>query len=556
MFEDETCVRCAHDLGMVKFNRPEADVVALEETAEEYEVTAEEIFDATKLAKAELAERRLCRKRLLPYVMRMVPEYDPGWVHADICMQLEQFELDILAKKSPRLMLFLPPRAGKSELGSKRFPAWFLGRNPKLDVVISSYSGDLAEGFSRSVRNSFETEEHTTVFPKAKLAKDSKSAAKWHTNSGGAFNAVGVSGALSGKGGSLLIVDDPHKDRNEAESDKIRQTVKDWYSSTLYTRRAPGGGILVIQTRWHEDDLSGWLLECEKQNKEAEKAGTGNPFYDKWKVVKYPAIATTTEKYREIGEPLNPERFPLHELEMVKNALVPRDWHALYQQSPVSDDGDYFTKSMLRYYSPNELPALNTMRIYAACDLAISQKQTADYSVFVVIGVDMKQNLWLLDLRRGRYNSLGLIDQLFDIQDVWNPEIFGIESGQIELTLEPFIKLAEDERHISLNYEKLKTKGMDKVARARPIQGRMEQGKVFFPSNAPWLQDVVSELLKFPLGVNDDIVDALAWIGQMLLKFGIVNQIKPMKDRGWLERYKKGQYGDNGKTKSRSAMSA
>ena len=157
---------------------------------------------------------------------------------------------------------------------------------------------------------------------------------------------------------------------------------------------------------------------------------------------------------------------------------------------------------MFRYYHPSDCPPLNEMRLYASADLAISTKQTADYSVFAVVGIDRQQNIWLIDLKRGRWNSLGLIDQMFAIQERYNPELFGIETGQIELTLEPFIQKAEQERGISLRYEKLRTRGADKGTRARPIQGRMEQGKVYFPTveSTPWMSALQNELLKFPLG--------------------------------------------------------
>lgn len=506
-------------------------------------------FDTQEEAKRELAEREMARRHLLPYVQRKIPGYDAGWIHADICQRLEKFEQDIIAKKSPRLMLFLPPRAGKSELGSKQFPAWFLGRHPELDVVISSYSGDLSQGFSRAVRNSFKDEAHLKVFPGSALAPDSTAADKWHTKEGGAFNAVGVGGSLSGKGGSLLIVDDPHKDRNEAESNTIRNTVKDWYSSVLYTRRAPGAGILVIQTRWHTDDLSGWLLEMQRENenkvKEFEDAGLPIPpdlqHFDKWEVVTYPAIATEDEKYRKKGEAFHPERFPLHELLMVKNALIPRDWQALYQQQPVAEDGEFFTRDMFRYYKPNERPSLLDMRFVAAADLAISQKQTADYSVFTVFGIDRENNYWLVDMRRGRWSGLELIDQMFELQDRWNPDMFGIESGQIELTLEPFIAKAEQERGINLKYQKLKTRGQDKQTRAFPLQGRMQQGRVYYPhpESVEWMYTLVTELLQFPLGKNDDIVDSLAWNMQMILQQGIANRKAPVKKKeGWRQKYK------------------
>jgi predicted phage terminase large subunit-like protein len=179
--------------------------------------------------------------------------------------------------------------------------------------------------------------------------------------------------------------------------------------------------------------------------------------------------------------------------------------------------------------------------------------------VFIVVGIDKQENIYVLDVRRNRWNSLGLIDQLFEIQTQWEPELFGIETGQIELTLEPFIQKAEEERGIVLNYEKLKTRGMDKQARARPIQGRMEQGKVFFPTQAstPWCATFINEMLKFPLGKNDDCVDAIAWIGQMVMMFSTVRDKVVKKQSSIEDRLRKMGYGHylNG-TRHRSGMSA
>lgn len=330
------------------------------------------------------------------------------------------------------------------------------------------------------------------------------------------------------------IIDDPVKDREEAESETTRQKIKDWYSSTFYTRLAPGGGVLVIQTRWHEDDLSGWLLEVMKAA-EAEAAATGEwPVdADRWEVVRYPAIATCDEPFRNQGEALHESRYPLAALQKIKRAMMPRDWEALYQQNPVSQDGDYFTKGMIRYYDTT--PPIGEMRIYAAGDLAIGQTEANDYTVFGVIGIDRQQNMYLLDLHRGRWNAMGIIDKMFEIHRRWEPEIFGLETGHIDMTLEPFLLKRMEETGVRIGYEKLRTRGKDKQTRARPIQGRMEQGKVFFPRGAVWTEALITELLSFPMGKHDDQVDCMAWLGQMLLEFGIVNQkvvkVKSFRDK-------------------------
>lgn len=536
-FDDDVCQSCAKKNGTYEAMdaRPEIEQIAAdkERAAIEQREDIQADFNKQTEAKRILAERELARRHMLHFVKQSNPAYQAGWVHADICQRLDKFAQGVEQGLHPRLMITMPPRHGKSELGSKTFPSWYLGRNPKHDVILTSYSGELAKDFSRKCRDLMDTNAFKNVF-KTRLSKDSKASDKWSTAQGGGFTAAGVQGPITGRGAHLGIIDDPVKDREEAESETIRQKVKDWYSSTFYSRLAPGGGILIIQTRWHDDDLSGWLLS-EMAEVEREMAEEGTEFWpedaDKWELVEYPAIAIQDEEFRKQGEALHPERYPLAALKRIKRAMIPRDWQALYQQKPVSEDGDYFKAEYFRYYHPKDLPPLSELRIYAAFDFAISQKTSADWTVGVVVGIDRKQNIWLLDMRRGRWNSLGIINLLFEIQMLYDPELMGIETGQIELALEPFIIKEEQERGVTLNYEKLRTKGVDKVIRARPLQGRMEQHKVFFPSldSTPWMMTLVNELLKFPLGKNDDIVDALAWIGQMILLFGIVNQKQAKK---------------------------
>ncbi len=553
MYDQKHCLSCAKQLGT--FVRP-SNKESVQRIEHEFKRVREEEIEAFNVeleARKELAERELVRRRLLPFIKRHNDAYMPGWVHADICMRLEKFAQDIENGLSPRLMITMPPRHGKSEIGSKTFPSWYLGRNPTHEVITCSYSGDLAEDFSRKCRDLLDTDKFKAAF-KTRLSPDTKSVKKWMTTEGGGFTAAGVGGPITGRGAHLGIIDDPVKNREEAESEVTRQKVKDWYSSAFYTRLAPGGGVLIIQTRWHDDDLAGWLLNVfEEAKKEAEEKGEPIPEdVDQWDLVEYPAIATQDEKYRKKGEALHEERYPLPALRRIKRAMIPRDWEALYQQRPVSEDGDFFTRDMFRYYKMGELPPLENMRLYAAADLAISTKQTADYSVFVVVGIDRKQNIWIVDLIRGRWNSLGIIDRMFEIQTKYNPELFGIETGQIELTLEPFIQKAEQERGISLRYEKLRTRGADKGTRARPIQGRMEQGKVIFPTieSTPWMSSLQNELLKFPLGANDDQVDALAWIGQMLMLFGIRNEKKSKPKKSFKDKLRKFGGGTRGRHKS------
>ncbi|MBD5539567.1 MAG: terminase, partial [Desulfovibrio sp.] len=246
--------------------------------------------------------RALAKACLAGFVRATAPGYLMGWVHERICAELDVFLSAVSAGESPRLMLCMPPRHGKSELASRRFPAYVFGRYPDMSIIGTSYSADLSSRLNRDVQRVMEQPEYQVIFPETRLsAKDIRTVASGNylrnsdlfeiVDHRGSYRSAGVGGGITGMGGDILIVDDPFKDRAEADSPTIRRKVWEWYTSTLYTRLAPGGGILVINTRWHMDDLSGRLLE-------AARTGEG----DAWRVVNFPAIAEEDEKYRLRGE--------------------------------------------------------------------------------------------------------------------------------------------------------------------------------------------------------------------------------------------------------------
>lgn len=501
----------------------EARVGQITEAKEELQEYAENVNLQLSMEEQELARRVLARRSLLAFILRFEPEYQAGWVHKLICEKLEQFYEDVKAGKSPRLMLFMPPRAGKSLIASHYFPAWALGQDPSLDFISTSYSSQLAEGFSRKARGLLKEPSYNAVFAKTKLDESTQSVGHWMTTDGGGYVAAGVGGGITGKGANVLIIDDPVRNQEDADSFTVREMQKGWYESTAYTRLAPGGGVLIIQTRWHLDDLSGWL-----EDKSNRKTG------DKFEVVRFPAIATEDEAYRKKGEALHPERYDLIAFERIKKAVGPRTWAALYQQNPVPDDGVYFKTQMFHYYET--LPNRENLRYYASWDLAIGVEQVNDYTVGVIWAVDPDENIYICGYRRGRYPADVIISQIIDTAQKYRCEVVTIEKGQILMSIGPALnKSIQEARAYSFVIHPMPPGKRDKMLRARSMQARMMQGKVFFPKNFQG-SDPHTEMLQFPSAKHDDFVDAMAYIGLYLDEATPGQFTQKPQDRGWRDR--------------------
>lgn len=390
-----------------------------------------------------------------------------------------------------RLMVNMPPRHGKSELASRRFPAWLLGINPEIEIVVASYNADKAREFGYEVRDIVRSPEYRALFPGVALKEDSRAADRWNTDAGGSFRAVGIGTALTGRGADVLLIDDPIKDDEEADSELRRERIWSWYSSVAYTRLSPGGRVIVIQTRWHEDDLTGRLL--------VEQAKGG----DKWDILELPAIDSK-------GNALWPDRYPIEYLERIKRVTLPRHWAALYQQRPAPDEGNYYKREWFRYY--DEKPT--HLRIYGASDYAVTEG-SGDWTVHIVVGVDPHDNIYVLDLWRGQTASDKWIGAWLDLVRQHKPMMWVEEQGQIIKSIGPFMDKRMREERVYCRREQVAS-AADKPTRSRSIQARTSMGKVYLPNKAPWLSDFTSELLTFPAGKHDDIVDAFGLIGRML----------------------------------------
>lgn len=549
---------------MRRVNREKRAAMTAEEKARIQEeglakAAATRINNQQQAAQAELARRELARRYLLPFIHRFDPKYQAGWFHKDLCLHLQQFLQDVVDQKSPRMMLFVPPRHGKSMTCSQHFSAWAHGKYPELEFIQASYAETLQTDFSKKIQEMIADPEYQLLFPGVTIPKKHEAVARWHLAldgklTGGGHLAAGVGGPLTGRGAHVALIDDPIKNAEEADSETIRNSIFGWYSSTLYTRLAPGGGILIVQTRWHDDDLSGRLIhKMQDAEKELKETGTWPVDADRWQIISYPMIATHDEKYRKQGMTLHAERFDLAAAMRIKRALEPRHWSALYQQNPVAEEGQYFTREMLRVYLTKHRPPLAQLDIYCAGDLAISQRETADWTVFVVAGIDKDDNIWILDVRRDRMDTDEIVNAIFDIHKTWKPLRFGIEKDKVLQAIGSQInKRITKEREYSLIIEPLDVGGRDKRLRARPIQGRMKQGKVLVPAEALWLEQWQNEYLRFDSGVNDDCVDAGAWLGQMLKDVTFRQRPNAKKKKTWREKLKKHTVG----RRSSGAMAA
>ncbi len=435
-------------------------------------------------AKAELARRELARRNLIDFTRYTLPGYDAAAHHHAIARKLSEVEAGL----NDRLMIFMPPRHGKSELASKRFPAWCLGRNPRRQIIAASYNSDLANDFGRSVRNIVAEREFGNVFKDVSLATDSKAANRMNTNKGGAYIAAGVGTAVTGRGANIALIDDPLKDREEADSERRRDLVWDWYRSTLYTRLMPKGSIVVIQTRWHEDDLAGRLLEQDGRKDEGGQ----------WDVLDLPAI-------NEDGEALWPEWYDVPTLERIKATIGPREWSALYQQQPQPDEGTYFQREWLQTWA--ERPKF--MHFYGTSDYAVTDGG-GDYTVHRVWGVDHQGDLYRVDGWKGQTSSDVWIDEKLRLMRKWKPLAWFGEAGVIQKAVEPALFRRMRETGTNCRLEWLSSIS-DKPTRARSFQARAAMGKVWFEPGAD-----LNEFLMFPAGKHDDDVDCGSMIGRAL----------------------------------------
>lgn len=425
------------------------------------------------------------------------------------------------------------------------------------------------------------------MFPKTMLDPNAQATSGWYTTHNGAYLPSGVGGGITGRGAHALIIDDPVKDAEEADSETRSRAIWDWYGSTARTRVAPGGGVLICLTRWSTVDLAGRLLQQQQeQEKYLEEAlltaEPGTPFHEqllleqrsleRWDVLSFPAIATADEYYtedhrivheyepgarrlRSKGEALHPARFDEAAYAALKRTLSPRHWSALYQQRPTVEEGAFFKKDMFRTEPMQRLDS--SLPRYISWDLAIGQKQQNDWTVGIVGVLDTRGILTIIDRIRFKGDTFEIVNAILDTYVKYKPRKVGIEQGHIQMAIAPVLQQAMRKRKLFPTFDEKLKPMTDKLARARPLQGLMQNGMVVFQEGNEWYDEIRTELMHFPNGRHDDSVDAMSWIARMVLEEPVPGSasLKERKDsKSWRDQLRQHMTGMI--RKDRSYMSA
>lgn len=445
---------------------------------------------------------------LLAYTKLLTPNYRAGWVHAEVAAHMEAFSAAVAAGTSPRLILTMPPRHGKSRL-AECLSAWHLGHHPHHEVIVASYALAPAQDRTRASRELALDPDTKLTFPALQLSADTASKTDWRLTvngkqAGGVY-AAGVRGSITGKGAHLLIIDDPCKDWEDAQSPSQRAKTWDWYTSTAITRLAPGAGVLIIQTRWHEDDLTGRVLE--------------HAAHEGWQVVNFPAIADEAEHsaltgalLRSPGQALHPSRYPLPALESLRATLGPTQWAALYQQRPTTPGGEIWRRDWFRHHAPRLTPAQEAAKwkvtpahfdeVLLSVDASAgSEGASASFSVIQAWG-RVGADLFLLEEWRRRCGYPELRAALVAMVAARQPRRVFVEDAAHGKAL------IQELRTVLSQIEAVPAVG-SKISRAHAAAASIEQGHVYLPDPQAerWVGDWLVECTTFPSAPNDDRLD-------------------------------------------------
>ena len=429
------------------------------------------------------------QNNFLDFIKHVYPNYIIGEHHRKLAQLFE----DIANGKKKRIIVNIAPRHGKSELISYLAPAWFLGKHPHKKVIMASHTADLAVNFGRRVRNLVGSEAYKDIFPEVMLQSDSKSASRWGTNYNGEYFAIGVGGALAGRGADLFIIDDPHSEQDAklGKSD-VFLPAWEWFQSGPLQRLMPGGAIIVVMTRWSKLDLTGQIVNQMIKNDDV----------DDWEVVEFPAILEN-----KAGEevPLWPEFWSLEELQSRRAALDVRYWNAQYLQNPTSEEGALIKREWWNIWEKETPPSCDF--IIMSLDAAQEANNRADYNALLTWGVFYNEevnnyNIILLNAIKKRLEFPELKELAIEEYKEWEPDVFIVEKKSNGAAL------YQEFRRMGIPVgEFTPGKGQDKVSRVNAVSDLFHSGIVWAPDHR-WAHEVIEECNDFPSGQNDDLVDA------------------------------------------------
>jgi predicted phage terminase large subunit-like protein len=460
-------------------------------------------FMKTFLKYQEKKKESKINSDFMSFVKHVWPEFVEGKHHKVIAEKFNQ----IAEKKIKRLIINMPPRHTKSEFSSFLLPAWMIGKNPKLKIIQSTHTTELAVRFGRKAKTLMDSQEYKEVF-KTRLREDSQAAGKWETSQGGEYYAAGVGSAITGRGADLLIIDDPHSEQDALNADALERAYE-WYTSGPRQRLQPGGTIVLVMTRWNTKDLTGKLLQAQKGAKT-----------DQWEVIEFPAIMPS-------GEPVWPEYWKKEELEGVKASLSVGKWNAQWMQNPTSEEGSIIKREWWKVWDKDYVPPLQ--HVIQSYDTAFLKKETADFSAITTWGVfhpnpDSGPNLILLDSVKERLEFPELRRKALEQYQYWKPETVVVEAkaSGMPLTYElrkmgiPVITFTP-------------SKGNDKHSRVNSVAPIFESGQVWAPDEK-FAEEVIEECAAFPYGDHDDLVDSTTQAVMRFRQGGFIDHPEDYED--------------------------
>lgn len=452
------------------------------------------------------------RKNLIDFAIATDPNYQDTWFHETVAAVFQTSLKRLEEGEDVRIILTVPPRHGKSELATKKSPAWILGEHPEWPIAVASYSNELAIDFGSATRDIMQSQAYKDIF-NTRLRADTAAKGKWMTAEGGGYMAAGAGGAFTGKGFKIGIIDDLFKNREEAESKIIRDSRWSWYRSTFYTRQEGNTAIICIGTRWHTDDVIGRLLQ-KQQEDEAE----GLSYFDKWTLIEFPAIALRDEEFRKKGDALWPEKFPIEKLRTTENTLGPYEFSALYQSNPITSESQEFKEWWIKKRPWSEVELLNTRKI-ATIDPGGKELEN-DYTGITRNYID-QQNNWNIKSMRVHIDSMELINYLFRLHDEGFEEI-GIEETVFTKAIRPFFTQECLKRNKFPRIVELKAAGRNKEVRIRGLIPRYSSGAIYHIVGE--CKDLEDEMIVFPKGAHDDTLDSFAYQNDIAIP--VVDEVK------------------------------